>query len=261
MIGGKETIVSNRFCKLVAVAALALAAVVATRTASAAIAPITVGLDSVLPGGANADGITFGDKRYSNFTFSSSGDVVLDAVDVDLRFTETGNTQSLAFLLDLNVAPSQRADLVLGYDVTVLDPARNIRNVRLSFDGKPTGAGNGRSAASVTETVSTLDGSAVAPGSAGDTAQLTVFNDGDGPLADNDQAALAVNPATALRFTKDLIVSSRADGTGADVSMVENSVTQNAGPTVIPLPAAVWAALPFPAAWAAATGLRRLVRR
>jgi hypothetical protein len=252
---------SDRFSKVVVVGAVALAALLATGTASAAVAPITLGLDSVLPGGANADGITFGDKRYSNFTFSSTGDVVLDAASVDLRLTETGNTQSLAFLLDLDVAPSGRADVVLGYDVTVLDPSRNIRNVRLSFDGKPAGAGNGRSAASVTETVSTIDGSPVAPGSAGDTAQLTVFNDGDGPLADNDQSTLAVNPATALRFTKDLIVSSRSDGTGAGVSMVENSVTQNGGPTAIPLPPAVWAALPFPAAWATATGLRRLVRR
>src|SRR4051794_14064769 len=233
----RESVMFKRFNKLAAVAAVALAAGLGSaRTASAGVAPVTLSLDTFLDGGNNAGGFTFGDKRYSNFNFSSTGDVVLGGADVDMVFAEEGNTQFLAFLLNVDVGAAQHADLVIGYDVTVLDPSRNIRSVGLTFEGGPNGTPTGRAAVSVTETVTRLDGGDLVPGGpVRDTEQFTGFNDGDGFLPDNTEATLAINPAMSLRFTKDLIISARANTEGAGVSVLENSVTQN--PTAVPLPA------------------------
>jgi len=175
---------------------------------------------------------------------------------VTLHFAESGNSQTLGFGMDLGVAGGQRADVVLGYDVTVLDASRTIRSVGLTFDGGPRGSGTGRSAASLTETVATLNGSPLTPGGTS-TGQISVFNDGPGGLDDNTSATLAINPTTGLHFTKDLIVSSRPGGGGAGVTDVENAVTQNAGPTAVPLPLAAWAATPVLGAVLAITRPRR----
>jgi hypothetical protein len=247
----------KRFNKLAAVAALAVAAGLGSvHTASAGVAPATLSLDTFLDGGINAGGFTFGDKRYSNFNFSSTGDVVLGASDVDMVFAEEGNKQFLAFMLNVDVGAAQHADIVVGYDVTVLDPTRNIRSVGLTFEGGPNGTPTGRASASVTETVTRLDGGDLVPGGpVRDTELFTGFNDGDGFLADNTEATLAINPAMALRFTKDVIISARANTEGAGVSVLENSVTQN--PTAVPLPAAFWAAAPVLGGIVARRKLRR----
>ena len=173
---------------------------------------------------------------------------------------EENNKQFLAFLLNVDVGAAQHADLVIGYDVTVLDPARHIKSVGLVFEGGPNGNPSGRASASVTETVYTLDGSdLVAGGEVRDSEMITVFNDGDGFLPDNTDATMAINPARGLRFTKDIIISARANTEGAGVSVVENSVTQNG--TAIPLPAAFWAAMPIFGGIAAHRKLRRLATR
>jgi hypothetical protein len=250
----------KRFKKLAAVAAVAVAACLGSaRSASAGVVPSTIGLDTLLDGGSNANGFTLGDKHYSNFNFSSSGDLMLDAADIDVIFAEEANQQFVAFLMDLTALPGETSDVVIGYDVTVLDPSRHIRSVGLMFDGGPLDEGNGRSAASVIETVSTLDGSdLVAGGEFDDTAIITVFNNGEGdPLADNFETSLAINPARALRFSKDILVSSRLGDAVVGISVVENSVTQNG--TVIPLPAAVWAAMPVFGAVVGGKRIRRLL--
>lgn len=244
----------NRFKKLAAVAAVAVATGVgSTDSAFAGVAPLTVGLDTLLDGGNNQGGITLGDKRFTNFNFSSTGQMTLDASDVEVIFAIEDNTHFLAFLMDLSAAGTGRSDVVIGYDVNVLDPARTINSVGLLFDGGPFDGGPvelgpviqgvaGRAAASVVETVSTLDGSdLVAGGIDQDTEIITVINDGDGPASDNFETSLAINPTKGLRFVKDILVSSRGNA-GADLTFVENSVTQNG--TVIPLPAAFWAAIP-----------------
>jgi hypothetical protein len=244
--------------KLAAVAAVAAAAGLgSTQSASAGVAPVTtVTLDSLLEGGANAGGITLGDKHYDNFTYSPTGQVVVDPKDVEVVIATEGNDHFVAFLFDLSSSGTARSDMVIGYDLHVLDPARHIKSVGLVFDGQPfeleqPGGGpaiagvipGSRAAATVIETVSTLDGSDLAPGGAvQDTEIITVFNDGDGGLDDNFQTTLAINPARALHFSKDIMVSSRGDGS-AGITMVENSVTQNG--TTIPLPAAFWAAMPI----------------
>jgi hypothetical protein len=87
---------------------------------------------------------------------------------------------------------------------------------------------------------------------------ITVFNDGDGFLPDNEEATMAINPARALHFSKDIIISARTNTEGAGVSVLENSVTQN--PTAVPLPAAFWAAMPILGGIAARRKLRRSTR-
>jgi hypothetical protein len=252
----------KRFKKLAAVAAVVMAAGFGfAPVASAGVVPTTLTLDTFLPGGKNADGMAFGDKFYSNFTFSSttrSEAGALGADDVEMIFAEENNTQFLAFLMNLDAAPGNSADVVIAYDVTVLDAARHIKSVGLLFDGGPDGPGaNGHAAASVIETVSTLDGSALRGGSSDSSAQFTVFNNGDGAGDDNFEATLAINPAKGLHFIKDVLVSSRQDGDGAGLSVVENSVTQNG--TAVPLPLAAWAAMPVFGAVVGGKKIRRLV--
>ena len=251
----------KRIKKAAAVAAVALAAGLGAQTASAGVAPASVGLDTLLEGGSNAGGITLGDKLYSNFVFSSTGQMTLGAADIDVVFAEENNSQFVAFLMDLSASGTGRSDVVVQYDVTVLDPARHIESVGLLFDGGPFG-NTGNAAASVTETVTSLDNADLAPGGiAQDTEIITVFNDGDGPLADNFETTLAINPSRALRFTKDIIVTSRAGSEGAGLTFVENSVTQNGNGTVIPLPAGFWAAMPILGSLVAGKKVRKLARK
>lgn len=252
----------KRFKKLAAVAAVLVGAgVFGARTASAGIAPSGIMLDTLLPGGSNANGVTIGDKLYDNFTMSSTGGMIVDASDVEVLFAVDGDTHHMGFLFDLAASNGSTSDLVISYDVHVLDPARHIKSVGLMFDGGPMGDGDGRSAATVIETVSTLDGSDLAPGGAvRDTEVISVFNDGVNGLNDSLEATMDVNPARALRFTKDILVSSRPGSEGVGISVVENSVTQGGGgPTPVPLPAAFWAAAPVLGALVGGKRLRRLI--
>jgi hypothetical protein len=261
----------KRFKQFAAVAAVAVAAGFGpAQSASAGVAaPQTVTLDSLLGDGQNAGGITVGDKRYDNFNFSSSGQNVLTAKDVEVVIATEGNQHFISFLMDLSSIGTARTDVVIGYDVHVLDPARHIKSVGLSFDGAPLTGQLGpvvagvimptRAAASVTETVSTLDGSDLSPGGpVQDTEIITVFNDGEGNLDDNFETTLAVNPAKGLRFVKDILVSSRGEG-AALITFVENSVTQNG--TAIPLPAAFWAAMPILGGMVGGRTVRRILGR
>jgi hypothetical protein len=251
----------KRFKKLAAVAVVAVATCLGwAGSAFAGVVPATITLDDLLEGGSSAKGFTLGDKHYSNFNFSSSGDLVLDASDIEVIFAEEDNQQFVAFLMDLTALPGERSDVVIGYDVTVLDPTRHIRSVGLLFDGGPLDEQtNYRSAATVIETVSTLDGSdLVAGGDFDDTAIISVFNNGEGDfLADNFETSLEINPARALRFSKDILVSAREGSSMVGISVVENSVTQNG--TVIPLPAAAWAAMPVFGAVVGGKRIRRLL--
>jgi len=265
----------KKFKQFAAVAAVALAAGLgSTRSASAGLAPepVTVNLDSLLAGGANEGGITLGDKHYDNFDFSSAGQGVLTAKDVEVVIATEGNQHFISFLMDLSSVGTARTDLVVGYDIHVLDPARHIKSVGLSFDGAPLDVSQlgpvaagvivpTRAAASVTETVSTLDGSDLAPGGPVQSSEIiTVFNDGDGDdtLPDNMDKTLAVNPTRGLHFIKDILVSSRGEG-AALITFVENSVEQNG--TAIPLPAAFWAAMPVLGGLVGGKKVRRLFAR
>ena len=240
------------FKKLAAVAVVAAGFGGVASTASAA--EVTVGLDTLLPGGSNAGGLVVGDKKYSGFTFSSSGSTVLNPADVDVMIVSEGNRHDLAFLFDLNASNGQRSDLVIGYRLDALGSGL-IRRIDGMFDGGPFGAGDGRSAASMIETVSTVDGSDLAPGGpVQSTELLNLFNDGDAGLPDTQEFALDINPTKALLFVKDILVSSRPNAGLVGVSVVQQGVEQT---TAIPLPAAFWAAMPI---FGAVIGRKKLAK-
>ena len=236
--------------KLAAVVVLA-AGFAGARQASAA--EVTVGLDTLLPGGSNASGITVGDKMYSGFTFSSSGSTVLNASDVDVMIGSDGNRHDLFVMFDLTASNGQRSDLVIGYRLDAIGTGM-IKRVDAMWDGGPFGPGDGRSAASMIETVSTVDGSdLVAGGPVQSTEILNLFNDGEVGLPDTNDAALDIIPTRSLLFVKDILVSSREGAGMVGVSVVQQGSEQ----TAIPLPAAVWAAIPL---FGAVIGRKKIAR-
>jgi hypothetical protein len=244
-------------CRKVAALAVIAAGFFGARQASAA--DVTVGLETLLSGGSNEGGVTVGDKKFSGFTFSSSasgGATALRPEDVDVIIMSEGNRHDLTFMFDSDMTASngQRADLVIGYRLDALGGGL-VRRVDAMFDGGPFGAGDGRSAATVIETVSTVDGSdLVAGGPVQSTELLTLFNDGEAGLPDTQEAALDIIPARSLLFTKDILVSSRPNSAMVGISVVQNGVEQT---NPIPLPAAFWAAIPV---FGAVVGRKKLAK-
>ena len=225
-------------CKKVAAVAVLAAGFVGAGRASAA--EVTVSLDTLLAGGSNASGLVVGDKKYSGFTLSSTGSTVLNASEIDVMIASEGNRHDLFFMFDLTASNGQRSDLVIGYRLDAIGSGM-IKRVDGMWDGGPFGAGDGRSAVSMVETVSTVDGSdLVAGGPVQATELLSLFNDGDGGLADTNDFGLDIIPARSLLFVKDILVSSRPNAGMVGVSVVQQGVEQ----TAIPLPAAFWAAIP-----------------
>ena len=215
---------------IVALFGVAVAALAGTAGAQT----INTTLDSFLPGGANASGLLVGDKRYSNFTFSSSGDAPVAANTVDVSLVGTGTQHQIRFTFarDALEAPAgQTTDVVICYQVDVIGN-QLINGVGLAFDSSVTGGTAGEAAASVIETVQTTDGSDLVPGApVSDEAILSVFNDGTGGGTDRPSDTLAVNPTGSLLFCKDILVSSRPEGGRVVISMVDNFVTQVPEPT------------------------------
>jgi hypothetical protein len=238
-------------CKKVAAVAVLAAGFLGARQASAA--DVTVGLDTLLAGGSNAAGITVGDKLYSGFTLSSTGSTVLNPADISVNIMSEGNRHDLSFMFDLTASNGQRSDLVIGYRLDALGSGR-IRRVDAMWDGGPFGAGDGRSVATMIETVSTVDGSdLVKGGPVQDTEILSLFNDGETGLPDTNDFALDIIPQKSLLFVKDILVSSRPNAGMVGVSVVQQGVEQ----TAIPLPAAFWAAMPI---FGAVIGRKKLAR-
>jgi hypothetical protein len=194
-------------------------------------------LDRLLPGGNESGGIVIGDKRYSNFSYSSTGSAPVRAQDVNVRINNDANPQqyTLEFTFGMDAFPGERTDLVIGYDLDVL--SRDfINRAGLRFNGSVPSQGVGDAAASVVETVSSRDGSDVAVGAPiRDTEVLDVFNDGPGRLEDSNSDFLALNLTRSLHFVKDIIVSSRPTGGYAAISVVTNTVDQVPEPAVISL--------------------------
>ena len=231
--------VAGKFRRLLLLGGLAALALPGVANA----ATVQYSLTDLLPGGQQGGGFTLGDKRYSNFTFASSGSAPLTPGDVNVRVTSTetnasvpgDDTYTLQFTFGLDAFPGERTDLVLCYKVDVLDPNQAINRVGLRFNGSVPSQGPGDAAASIEETVQTLDGSPVVPGSDDDVLVLNVFNDGPGRLADDNSDSVAVNPARSLLFCKDILVSSREDGGYVAVSIADNFVVQIPEPGMIGL--------------------------
>lgn len=225
------------------VALVCAAAFVASFAAagSARAVEVNTTLDTLVAGGSNQAGIVLGDKRYSNFTYSSTGDapVPINNVGVVLS-TEDNNRYNLRFSFAQDALASisgQTTDVVICYQVDVIGNQR-INSVGLAFDSAVGPGSPGLAAASVTETISR-----VAP-SQSDVGLITVFDDGTGGLPDNDTMTINVDPtATTLYFCKDIIVSTRPQGGRVVISTVDNFVNQVPEPGSIALLAAAAGAL------------------
>jgi len=198
-------------------------------------------LNTLITGGANENGIVLGDKRYSHFTYSSSGDAPVAAGAVNVALSTTDNNQyNLRFSFDreaLAAPAGQTTDAVICYQIDVIG-SQQINGVGLVFDSAVAGGSPGLAAASVIETISRI-----APLGT-DVGQITVFNDGSGGLPDNSQTTLAVSPtASTLYFCKDILVSSRPEGGRVSIATVDNFVTQTPEPGSIALLAVAGGAL------------------
>jgi len=224
----------RRLVLICGAAALALPGVVSAAT-------VQYSLSDLLNGGNTSGGFTIGDKHYSGFTFSSTGSSPLTPSGVNVRVTSSDSSAAvpgddqyaIQFTFGLDAFPSERTDLVIGYRVDVLDPTMTMNRVGLRFNGSVPSQGPGNAAATVIESVHSIDGSAVAPGSPSDTAVLDVFNDGPGRLSDNNSDSIAVNPTRSLVFNKDILVSSQPTGGYAAISVVDNIVNQVPEPTML----------------------------
>jgi hypothetical protein len=199
-------------------------------TGAASAATFTTTLNTLIDNGANAGGITLGDKRYSDFTFSSTGDapVAASAVDVSLVSSDTDNHYQLRFTYSrdvLDATAGQTTDVVIGYRIDVLGQ-QLINGVGLGFASSVGGTTAG-DAATVIETIRRPDNQPVSPSFPGqDTVLLTVANDGTGGLPDNDSSSLLVTPTGSLIFQKDILVSSRPGGGNVTISTVDNFADQ-----------------------------------
>ena len=232
---------ARKFRRLLALCGLAVLALPAVSNA----AVMQTTLDRLLPGGAEQGGILIGDKRYSNFTYSSTGSAPVRPQDVNVRISNEADPQkyNLEFTFGMDAFPGERTDLVIGYDLDVI--GRDfINRAGLTFNGSVPSQGVGDAAASVVETVSSRDGSDVAPGApTRDTEVLDVFNDGPGRLEDTNSDFMALNLTRSLRFVKDIIVSSRPTGGYAVISVVVNTVDQIPEPGTLSLVAVVGGAV------------------
>jgi hypothetical protein len=195
-------------------------------------AVINTTLDTLLPGGSNASGLVLGDKKYSQFSYGSTGSTPIPASQVAVTISTTDNTiYTLEFNFGLDAFPNERTDLTIGYRLDVVNSTDKINFVGLAFNGTIMGGNSGMTAASIGELVRTVDGSDLRPGNPiSDSDTLGVFNDGLGNLIDNNTASFAVNPTTSLLFLKNILVSSRPGGEYAHVSVVDNWVQQTAVP-------------------------------
>jgi hypothetical protein len=199
-------------------------------TGAASAATFTTTLNTLLDNGANAGGITLGDKRYSDFTFSSTGDapVAASAVDVSLVSSDNDNHYQLRFSFSrdvLDATAGQTSDVMIGYRIDVLGQ-QLINRVGLAYSSTVAGT-TGGDAATVIETIRRPDNQDVSPTFPGQgTVLLTVANDGTGGLPDNDSSSLLVTPTGSLIFQKDILVSSRPGGGNVTISTVDNFVDQ-----------------------------------
>ena len=217
------------------------AALFVALSAGVARAQVNTTLDQLLSGGSQASGITLGDKRYSNFTYSSTGDNPVPASGVAVALTSADNNRyDLRFTFAQDALAStagQTTDVVICYQIDVQGNQR-MNLVGLNFDSSIGAGSPGLAAASVTETVSR-----VAPLGT-DVGQLTVFNDGTGGLPDTSSSTLPVDPAaTTLYFCKDIIVSARPEGGRVVISTVNNFVNQGPEPGSVALVAVAGAGL------------------
>jgi len=236
---------AKKFRRLLLLCGLAVLAIPGIASA----ATVTYSLADLLTGGNTSGGFTIGDKRYSNFTFSSTGPAPLIPRDVNVRVTSADvnsavpgdDNYTIQFTFGLDAFPGERNDLVIGYQVDVTNPAMAINRVGLRFNGTVPSGSAGLANTSVVESVRNTDDTDVVPGSK--VVNIGVQNDGSGPQPDINSNTIAINPTRSVAFTKDIIVSSRPGGGYAAISVVDNIVDQVPEPGTIGLAAFAGAGL------------------
>lgn len=207
---------------------------VSSRTASAQLAPDT-NLQQLIDTGST--GITIGDKQFFDFSYVGSPTTGTNpaptASEISVSTAPGGNI-GLEFSSSWLASDAFNEDSVISYAVKVLNPAEAINAVALRFNGTAVVPG-AATAATVTETVSTLSGNG--PGT--DLGTIGTFNDGTGGQPDKNTNVLIVSPAQgALYVQKDISVHAGASGSGGGVStisFVDNDFQQ----TPVPEPASL----------------------
>ena len=199
---------------------LAGAAGLAAQTASAAPIPNISTLQDLINAGHT--GIIIGDKQFYDFSYIGSPTSGPNPAPTASQISVAGAPGSnigLSFSYAWESAEGFNQDSVIRYSVHVLDSASQlfIDGVGLNFNGTAPVPGS-LTNATVTETVSSLSGNVLG--------QLSTIDDGPGGNHDNDNAFLALNPATRdVTVTKDIQVHSTGVGNGGGVSTI--SVVDN----------------------------------
>jgi hypothetical protein len=197
-------------------------------------------LDTLLPGGAYADGILFpGSMRFSEFAFRSTEPYGISAADVTVRIDNEGpffDRVNVQFTFGTDTAATQAGDVFIDYRVDD-ESWSPLNRVGVRFTGPVPSQGVGAGLALLRQTVSTVDGSDLTIGvPVSDTATLALSNDGPGRLDDVNSQFLSLNPTHALRLSTEINLRAREDGRFDAVFSDQFST--------IPEPAAVAIALP-----------------
>lgn len=178
--------------------------------------------DNIPQGGVVIDNLRFYDFTYAN---AGSNPPAASQIDVETAPSPVGTT-GLEFHFDWVAAGGTSMTSDIGYKVSVVGGAGTIDQVGAFFDGLvPAGLSGPTTAAQVVETVRQVDGTPIGV--------LNLFNDGPGPVVDQNASTLAIVPQrTDLDVLKSIRVQSDASGT-ATISVVDNTFR------VIPEPASL----------------------
>jgi hypothetical protein len=238
---------STRPHRLTVTAALLALAVAAVAHRPARGAVLQTSLDTLVPGGVNADGIRIGSMRYGGFTFANDGSLAVDPADITVRFSNGDGFQlmdNVQFIYDVDAAAGQSGSVSIGYRADA-GGGLPIGRYVLRFNGTVPTAGPGTGELVVTETVATPNGADISPGDpVSNSATLTIHNDGPARAEDDNAEVLQLYPTYALRLEKRITLAAREAGTlNVRVVDVYQTVPEPAAAAVLAVPTAGYALL------------------
>lgn len=177
--------------------------------AAASAGAMALGAGQAFAAIANDLVIVDGDKEFSNFTCSVVGAGTFSGgCDTLTVGALPGDTIGLLFQNGwIAVGGGSTLDMLIGYDVKVLDPTQEIESITLSFNGNTIGE---LSVATVSETAFEL-------GTVNVLGQATVNNPPTGPLSTE---VFLSEPATELSILKDILLLATGTGGRADISFI-----------------------------------------
>ena len=209
-----------------------------TSQASAASIPGVSTLQDLINSGQN--GVVIGDKRFYNFSYigapvgGPNPAPTAGQISVAQSALPGGNI-GLSFSYAWLSAEGFNQDSVIQYCVQTVAGTTGTRalidGVLLNFNGTAPVPGGPLTAATVTESVTDLNGNPLG--------QLTTFDDGPGGQPNTDQTKLMLNPPLAgICVTKDIQVHSSPSSQGGGVStisIVDNTFHQVPEPATLGL--------------------------